>query len=168
MLIYPEMFKSSLDAKLDYNLALKKGKFIGYLKDGSFTKNEMLDLIKQYARIDMYVEKFKGDLNADINAEKITASVELKSNTSSIKSKDTKLDTKAKTIDSKIDIVANNNPISVTLKGNISSPKVSVDANELIKREAEKVIKKEVNKIIEKEVEKSLDKELGDLLKGFF
>ncbi|EQB40104.1 hypothetical protein M947_03520 [Sulfurimonas hongkongensis] len=168
MLIYPEMFKSSLDAKLDYNLALKKGKLRGQLKDGEFTKNEMLDLIKQYARIDMYAERFKGDVSADINVDKITASLELKSNTSSIKTKDTKLDTKANSIDSKIDIVANKHPISVTLWGNISSPKVSVDAKELIKKEAQKVIKKEVNKIIEKEVGKSLDKEVGKLLKGFF
>jgi len=164
MLIYPEIFKSSLDAKLDYNLALKKGKFNGYLKDGAFTKNEMLDLVKQYGRVDLYVERFKGDVSAEIDAENITASLELKSNTSAIKTKDTKLNTKVNTIDSKIDILANKNPISVTLKGNISSPKVSVDADELIKKEAKKAIKKEVNKAIEK----SLDKEVGNLLKGFF
>ncbi len=168
MLIYPEMFKSSLDANINYNLALKKGKFTGYLKDGEFTKNQMLDLIKQYVKIDMYVEKFKGDVNADINAEKITASVELKSNTSSIKTKDTKLDTKANTIDSKIDIIANNNPVSVALKGNISSPKVSIDAKELMQKEAGKAIKKEINKAIEKEVGKSLDKEVEKLFKGLF
>jgi len=165
MLIYPEIFKSSLDAKVDYNLALKKGKFNGYLKDGVFTKNEILDLIKQYARVDMYVERFKGEVSADIDAEKITASLELKSNTSSIKTKDTKLNTAVNTIDSKIDIVANNNPISVTLKGDISSPKVSVDAKELMKKKAKKAIKKEINKAIEKEIGKS---EVGDLLKGLF
>jgi len=168
ILIYPEMFKSSLDAKLDYNLALKKGKFIGYLKDGSFTKNEMLDLIKQYAKIDMYVERFKGDVNADIDNQRITTSLDLSSNTSSIKTRNTKLDTQANLIDSKIDIVANKNPLSVTLKGNISSPKVSIDAKELMKKEAAKIIKKEANKAIEKELGKSLDKEVGKLLKGFF
>ncbi|MDY0233804.1 MAG: hypothetical protein RBS11_07165 [Sulfurimonas sp.] len=168
MLIYPEMFKSSLDAKLNYNLAHKKGKFDGYLKDGSFTKNEMLDLIKQYARIDMYVERFKGDVNADIDNQNITASLGLNSNTSSINTKNARLDTQANSIDSKIDIVANKNPISVTLKGNISSPKVSIDAKELMKKEAAKIIKKEANKAIEKELGKSLDKEVGKLLKGFF
>ncbi|MCK9490846.1 MAG: hypothetical protein M0Q24_02055 [Sulfurimonas sp.] len=160
MLIYPEMFKSSLDANINYNLALKKGKFSGYLKDGTFTKNQMLDLIKQYARINLYAEKFKGDVNADIDAHKITTSLDLSSNTSSIKTKNTRLNTQANTVDSKIDIVANKNPISVTLRGDISSPKVSIDAKELMKKEAEKAIKKEV--------EKSLDKEVGKLLKGFF
>ncbi|MDA3907895.1 MAG: hypothetical protein PF437_02285 [Sulfurimonas sp.] len=152
MLIYPEIFKSSLNAKLDYNLAHKKGKFDGHLVDGKFTKNEMFSLIKQYAKVDMYVETFKGDVNADINKEKIVASMNLKSNTSSIKTKNTRLNTKTKTIDSKIDVVANKNPVLVTLKGKTSSPKVSVDVEDLLKQEAGKAIEKEV----------------GKLLKGFF
>lgn len=112
----------------------------------------MFSLIKQYAKVDMYVETFKGNVHADINKEKILASMDLKSNTSSITTKNTKLNTKTKTIDSKIDVVANKNPISVTLKGNTSSPKVSVDVEDLIKKEAGKAIEKEV----------------GKLLKGFF
>jgi hypothetical protein len=41
MLIYPEIFKSNLDAKVDYNLALSKGKMDGVLSDGKFTKNQV-------------------------------------------------------------------------------------------------------------------------------
>ena len=160
MLIYPKIFKSSLDAKLDYNLASKKGKFDGHLIDGKFTKNQVFSLIKQYAKIDMYVEIFKGDVKADINKEKIVASMNLKSNTSSIKTKNTKLNTKIKTIDSKIDVIANKNPVSVILKGKTSSPKVTIDAQELIK--------KEVGKAIEKEVGKAIEKEVGNILKNFF
>jgi len=148
MLIYPKIFKASLDAKLDYNLASKKGKFNGELKDGKFTRNQMLSLIKQYAKVDMYVETFKGNVSADINKEKIVASMNLKSNTSSIKTKNTKLNTKTKTIDSKIDVVANKNPIVVKLKGKTSSPKVSVDVEELLKKEAGKAIEKEVGKLL--------------------
>jgi len=152
MLIYPQIFKASLDAKLDYNLASKKGKFDGHLVDGRFTKNQMFSLIKQYANVDMYVEKFKGFVRADINKEKIVASMDLKSNTSSIKTKNTKLNTKTKIIDSKIDVVANKNQISVILKGKTSSPKVSIDVEDLVK----------------KEVGKAIEKEVGKLLKGFF
>lgn len=160
ILIYPEIFKASLDAKLDYNLATKKGKFDGNLIDGKFTKNQMFSLVKEYAKVDMYVETFKGDVHADINKENILASMDLKSNTSSIKTKNTKLNTKTKIIDSKIDIVANKNPVSVTLKGKTSSPRVSVGVEELIK--------KEVGKAIEKEVGKAIEEEVGKLLKSFF
>jgi len=160
ILIYPEIFKSSLNAKVDYNLALSKGKMDGDLTDGRFTKNQVFTLIKQYAKIDMYVERFKGDVKADINRENILASLALKSNKSSIITKNTHLNSKTKKIKSKIDIVANHNPISVKLSGDINSPKVEVDATKLMKREAQKAI--------EKEVKKKLGKDIGSLFKGLF
>ena len=156
MLIYPEMFKSSLNGVLDYNLVQQKGKFKGDVVDGRFTKNQMLTLVKQFGGVDLYKETFKGDVNADINKEKILASLDLKSNTSSIKTKNTKINSKTKTIDSKIDIVANKNPISVTLTGSATSPKVKVDAKGILKEKAKDKIKEKLN-----------DK-VGNLLKGFF
>ena len=160
MLIYPEIFKSSLNAKVDYNLALAKGKMDGHLVDGVFTKNQVFSLVKQYAKIDLCAEKFKGDVKADINKENILASLDLKSNTSSIITKNTYLNSKTKKIKSKIDIVANHNPITVKLSGAVNSPKVEVDATKLVKKEA--------TKAVEKELEKKLGKDAGKLLKGLF
>ena len=156
MLIYPKMFKSSLNGVLDYNLAVQKGKFKGDLLDGQFTKNQMLTLVKQYGKVDLYKEKFKGDVGADINRENILASLDLKSNTSSIITKDTKLNSKTKKIKSKIDIVANKNPITVKLSGSATSPKIEIDAQKLIENEAKKAIQKKLNK------------EVGKLFKGLF
>ena len=160
MLIYPKVFQSSIDGKLVYNLANAKGNFKGLLSNGKFMHNQVLDLTKQYAHIDLYKQRFKGDVNANINQEKIIASLDLQSNTSSIVTKNTKIDSKANTIDSKIDINANGNPLSVTLRGNINRPKIGVDAKKIIKKEAKKVIKKEIQKRIGKNV--------GNLLKGLF
>ena len=98
ILMYPEVFKSSLVGTLDYNLAKEKGVMKADLVDGKFTKNQMLSLIKQYAHVDLYKERFKGKLGADINKENIVASLDLKSNTSSIKTKNTKLNSKTKKI----------------------------------------------------------------------
>jgi hypothetical protein len=160
MLIYPKIFKSSIDGKLVYNLVSAKGDFKGLLSNGTFTRNQVLDLTKQYAHIDLYKQIFKGDVNANINKEKIIASLDLKSNTSSIQTKNTKINSKANTIDSKIDINANGNPLSVKLTGNISKPKVRVDAKQILKKEATKAIKKEIQKRIGKDV--------GNLFKGLF
>ncbi len=148
MLIYPEIFKASLDAKLDYNLLAKKGKVLGKLVDGKFTQNQVLSLIKQYAGVDLYVETFKGDVSADINKENILASLDLKSNTSAIKTENTKLNSKTKQIDSTITIVANKTPVTVTLKGDTSSPKVVVDLEKLMKSKAGDAIKKEATKFL--------------------
>jgi hypothetical protein len=159
MLIYPQMFKSSLNGVLNYNIVAQKGKFKGDLLDGHFTRNNMLDLVQQYGRVDLYKESFKGDVSADINKEKILASFSLKSNTSSIVTKGTKLDTKKNTVKSKIDIVANKHPLSVKLSGDISAPKIKIDANKIIKDKAkEKIMKKLGDK----------NPEIKNLLKGLF
>ena len=42
-------------------------------------------------QVDMYKETFRGDVSADINKENILASLDLTSNTSAIKTKNTKL-----------------------------------------------------------------------------
>jgi len=152
MLIYPEVFASSLNGVLDYNTKAEKGKFNGNLVGGKFTPNTMLTLVKQYGNVDLYKESFKGDVSADVNKEKLLASFSLASNSSSIKTKEAKLDSKEKTVDATIEITANKHPISVSLKGDTSSPAVSVDAGD----------------ILQKEVEKAVGEKLNGLLKGFF
>jgi predicted component of type VI protein secretion system len=160
MLLYPKILAADIDAKVDYNLAAAKGKLIGKISNGKFTRNQVLDLTRQYAHIDLYKQIFKGDVSADINRENILASLDLKSNTSEIKTKDTKLNSKTKRIDSVIDINANGNPLVVKLSGNVARPKVSVDAS--------KIIKKEATKAVTKELQKHLGKDVGNLLKGLF
>jgi len=150
MLIYPEMFKSSLNGVLNYNLVAQKGKFTGDLSDGKFTKNQVLSLVKQYGKIDLYKQIFKGDVSADINKENILASLDLKSNTSSIKTKNTKLNSKTKQIDSKIEVVANKHPLNFHLTGNATAPKVKVDANKLLEDQAKKEVGKQINKLFKK------------------
>ncbi|RLA70029.1 MAG: hypothetical protein DRG24_07530, partial [Epsilonproteobacteria bacterium] len=66
MLTYPEMFKSSLNGTLDYNLVSKKGLLDSTLSDGLFTQNVMMDLYKQYGKQDLYKEQFNGTLKSRI------------------------------------------------------------------------------------------------------
>jgi len=148
MLLYPKIFKSFINGDVKYNLADAKGIFNGKLSQGRFTKNQVLDLVKQYAGTDMYKETFKGDVSAKINKQMIIASLDLKSNRSSVTTNNTKLNTKTNSIDSKIKINANGNPIGVQLSGTVNKPIVDIDAEELIKKEATKAITKEVNKFL--------------------
>ncbi len=150
MTLYPKFFDARVNADILYNVATKKGDIDAKLLSGSFTKNKPLDLVKQYGHIDMYAEKFDGDLKAKIEKEKLIGSLFLKSNNSSIRTKNARLNTKTNTINSKIDINANGNPVKVTLRGDINRPKVSISADELLKREATKVIHKEVSKFLKK------------------
>jgi len=150
MLIYPELFKSNLNADIDYNLASAKGVFSGDIADGNFAKNQTFDLIKQYTKFDMYRESFNGDVKADINKENILVSLDLRSKQASIETKDTKLNTKTQKIDSDLTVQAKKNTITVNLKGDINSPKVKVDLEKLMKSKAGEAIEKEINKLFKK------------------
>lgn len=164
MLLYPPIFKSALNGTLNYNTTAKKGNFVGSLVDGKFEKNTAFSLMKQYAKIDMYKENFKGDVKADINKEIVLASFDLLSNTSSIKTVNTKINSDTNTINSKIDIVANKHALSVQLSGDKSKPKVTVDAKALMKDQATK----EISKQLEGKLGKETSEKIGNLLKGFF
>lgn len=150
MLIYPKIFKSYIDANVKYNLKSSQGVANGKLSDGTFTKNQILDLTKKYAKINMYTQKFKGDFHANIKRENILASLDLKSNTSSIVTKGTRLNTKTQKINSKVSVSANGNLVDFYLSGKVDSPTVKVNADKLIKKEASKALKKGVNSLLKR------------------
>jgi hypothetical protein len=154
MLIYPQVFKASLEGTLDYNLKSQKGLFYAKLGSGQFAQNIMIDLIKQLGRVDLYKERFKGTLQSKINKELTYTNLDIRSNKSSITGKNIKLNSKTQQIKAKLDVVANNNPIGVKIKGNVNKPDVKVDVSKLIKKEAEKAIEKGVKKKLDKLFEK--------------
>ena len=132
MLIYPEIFDSTLNGKLDYNLAKKSGTLHAKTTNGHFTKNQMLDLVKQYGKKDLYKENFVSTVNSRIKQEHIYTDLDMRSNKSSIVGKNVYLNSKTKQIKAKLDINANNNLLKVELKGNVEQPKVTIDASKLI------------------------------------
>lgn len=150
MLIYPEIIRSNLDGTLDYNLLKEKGVFRAKLRDGKFSKNQIFGLLKKYSKIDLYKETFQGNIDAKIHKEKIVTALDLTSRTSSITTKNTKLNSKTKMIDSTIRVVANKHPVTVRLRGDVSSPKVDVDLQKLIESKTGDAIKKKASKLLDK------------------
>ena len=96
----------------------------------------------------MYKENFTGDVSADIKQENILASLALRSNTSSIETKKAKLNSKEKTVDASIKIVANNNPITIGLLGNTSKPHVTINAGSLMQDQMQKAVGDKVNSFL--------------------
>jgi hypothetical protein len=156
MLIYPELVDATLNAKIDYNLALSKGVLKTQVANAIFAKNQTFDLIKQYLKFDMYRENFNGDINANIEKENILATVDLRSKEASIVTKSTKLNTLTNQLDTDITLSAKKNVISGTLNGDVDSPKVTIDLEKLMKSEAGK------------KIEEKVDKELNKLFKKLF
>lgn len=156
MLIYPQVFDSTLTGILDYNLKTRKGKLDATLPKGRFVPNAMTILVAQLAGFDLSREQFEGNLAGSINGEKIVSKLAMRSNNASVTGDGVTLNTKTKQIDARLHIVANDNPIDVDIRGHVSKPKVEVDVTNLLQREAEKYIEKQVGPQLEK------------LLKGIF
>lgn len=133
ILKYPPIFKAVMDGRANYNTEDKKGDVKAKIVDGGFEDNLVFAMVKQYGKIDMYREKFEGELSANIKQEKVVASFDLRSRTSSIKTVGTKINSELETIESKIDIDANKHKIAVLLSGDKSKPKVNVDVEEVFK-----------------------------------
>lgn len=150
MLLYPPVFASALDGTLDYNTQTQKGVFNATLREGAFTQNGMLDLLKKLARIDLYKESFGAVLKSTLDKERIVSDLDMRSRKSSIAGKGIMLNTKTQQVDAKLDIIANNHPIGVVLKGNIHDPGIKIDTKELIKEEAGKAVEKELNRLLKK------------------
>ena len=120
--------------------------FDAKLSNGQFAQNIMIDLIKQYGRIDLYKERFKSTLQSKINKELTYTNLDMRSNKASISGKNIRLNSKTQQINANLDVVVNNNPVGVEIKGNVNKPDVKVDVSKLIRKEAGKAIEKEVQK----------------------
>lgn len=150
MLIYPEIFGSTIDGSLDYNLAQSKGVFSAKVKNGNFVNNKTFNLVKKYTKFDMYRETFNGDVKAKINKEHILATIDLRSKQASIKTFDAKLNSKAKTVDADLTLQSKKDTIAVNLRGDIESPKVSIDLEKLMKSQTGEKVEKVINKFLNK------------------
>lgn len=150
ILRYPEIFDGGVNAKIDYNLKDSKGVAKAQFKEGKFVKNQTFDLLRQFAKVDLYKEYFSGDAKADINKEKIATIFDLKSRKARIESKKTNLDTKKQTIDSRITVTVKKTPVTVTLNGAVDKPKVGVDMKAFMKSEAGKKLEKKAAKKLDK------------------
>jgi hypothetical protein len=160
MLTYPAIFDSNIDAKLNYNIAKQWGTLSGKVQDGRFTKNTVFDLLGQYAKFDLYKERFSGDITSKITSSKTLSSIALRSNNVSIGTKNMMLDSKTQKVGANIDLTVNKNPVTVTLSGAMKKPKVSIDASKLLKQKAKKAIENQLKKQMPK-------KQLNQLLKMF-
>ncbi len=153
MLYYPRVFDSTMDAKLDYNIATKKGKLHAQAFDGHILPNQMTFLLKQMANFDITREIYKvTELNSTINDRVIISNLDMKSRLTHISSTNALLDAKKNIVNAKLRIDIQGRPLYVKIKGAINAPKVSLDAKELLKQRAKKEIQKKLGDKLPKEV----------------
>jgi len=174
---YPKIFKSTIDANLDYNLLTKKGLSKVNMVNGKFLTNEAMTTLKNLTNYDLTLELYKkSSLVTKIDDTMLYSTLEMKSDKSTITSKKLNLNTAKSTIDADIKIKYRKYDLGVKLAGAISSPRVKVDVGDLLKNKAKDALNKKLGKNVEKELKQKLNEKLGEdvrknlggLLKGLF
>lgn len=158
MLDYSKIFDSKANFSLDYDSLLKKGNLVGKLNNGHLLENNFVTLIKQLSKIDLTQEIYeKFDINTQINDRILTSNLIMQSQNTQINIKDAVVDLEKNQIDAKINSTLKEKTLFVNLKGDTNAPKISLDANDLLKEQINKQIEKKKDKIQQK-----LNKYLGE------
>lgn len=162
MLYYPDVFDSTTALTLDYNLLMKKGDLKGKLIKGHFLPNNFSGLLNQFAKFDITREVYETvDINTDINKLVLTSTVNMKSKNTTIDIDKSVLNLEKSTIDANIKTKIKTTEFALKVKGNTSSPKISLDSKDLIKNQLNKQLEKNEDKIKEK-LNKVLKGKLGE------
>ena len=142
-----QFFNSNLSLDSNYNIISKIGNINIEVKNGNFIKNNFIQKIEDFTKIDLSKEIFEyGTINSKIDNKKIYSNLNLTSKKSDIKSKDSFIDFNKNIIDTKLDINLNKNIFSVKLEDDLNKPKIIVDVQDLIKNILEKKLDKYINK----------------------
>jgi len=140
MLTYPELLSSRLDGLAEYDLLTQKGTLDTTMNNTRLTHNSTVDMLNELLKRDLYRERFKSRLKASLDKENVTADIQMASGRTELTSKAFVLDSKTKTVDGSVRIVADNYPVTLKIKGDIHKPLVKVDASELIEKEGAKIL----------------------------
>lgn len=152
LLYYPEVFDSSSDLALNYNLLSKKGKLKGNLIKGHFLPNDFSSLINQFAKFDLTREIYESvAINSDINDMVLKTVINMKSKNTQIDVTKSLLDLNKSYVNADINAKIRKLDLDFNVKGNMKSPKVRLNTKDLLKNKIEEKINDKVgNKLKEK------------------
>ncbi len=160
MLIYPRVFDSSMDADVSYNLATKKGRLDATLLKGRILPNQMTFLLSQMAKFDITKEIYEETkITSKIDDKRFVSDLDMKSRLTRITSKGAVLDMNRNSVEAKLQIDIKGKPVYVKIRGDIDSPKVSLDAGSILKKRLEQKL--------ENKIPQQYKEPLKNLLKAF-
>ncbi|MCF6201811.1 MAG: hypothetical protein L3J42_06800 [Hydrogenimonas sp.] len=162
MLLYPHIFDSRVNAKLNYDTIKQLGELHAELLNGQILPNKMSFMLQQMANFDITKEVYeRTTIDTKIVKKKLISDLYMKSRLTEISSQKGLIDLDSQTIDTKLDIKIRKMVLPVLLKGELTSPEVKIEAKDLLKSKAKEEIEKRLPG-------KLKDTPAGELLKGLF
>lgn len=177
---YPEIFTSKADAKVKLDIEKLKGDINTTLLEGRFLKNDFTTIVETFTKRDLTKEVYRGaTLDSQIDGSIVNSKLKMISQNSKIISNNTEFDIKQTLIDSTLTLDIKDRNMSLNIRGDIKSPKITVDTKgylkEKLKKEVNKhlgehidKIDKEIERVIPKEIKDTIEKNLLEKLNNFF
>ena len=154
MMHYPEVFDSSVNLDIKYNLATSTGLANGLLTKGTFVKNKYSSMLDKFARFDITKEVYdKVTLESKINKNIIHSIMRFKSKYTKIDIEESVLDTLKKTTNTLIKTNIKGLKFDTRVKGNVNSPNLTLEGKKYLQKSIDKnkvKIKKELKRAEEK------------------
>jgi hypothetical protein len=161
-LIAPKIFEGMIFGDVRYDLAAKKGKVDTKIERVKLLPNQVTDILKNYANIDLTKERYnQTTFTADLVDNLVTFDFDAKSKKSYIAVKDGLITKDKNSIDAKFDIKIDGKDFSGTIKGDIKKPHVKLDSSKYLKQK----VSKEINKFIDKKISDKTKQKVTDKLK---
>ena len=158
MMHYPEVFDSSANLDIKYNLATSTGLANGLLTKGTFVKNKYSTMLDKFARFDITKEVYEQvTLESKINKNIINSIMHFKSKYTKIDIEESVLDTLKMTTNTLIKTNIKGLKFDTRVKGNVNSPKITLEGNKYLDEKKAR-IKKELKRAEDK-IKAKLSKE---------
>ncbi|WP_457593094.1 hypothetical protein [Hydrogenimonas sp.] len=162
MLLYPHIFDSRANMKLNYDTLKQFGTLHAELLNGQILPNKMSFMLKQMANFDITKEVYeRTTIDTKIIKKRLISDLYMKSRLTEIKSQKGVIDLENQTIDTTLDVKLRKTMLPIVIKGPLTSPQIKIEAEGLLKSKA----KEEIEKRLPKNLKES---PAGELLKGLF
>jgi hypothetical protein len=170
MLMYPSVFNSKANLDINFNLKNKNGNIKANLINGHFVNNHFSSLINTFTKFDITKEIYQNVLfDSKINNNIINSNLTMNSSLTTININNSILDTKEKIINSTVDVKIKDTNLKIDVNGEIYSPKISVNTNEVIKEKIKRKAKEKITNDLGKKIDEKLGNDIGsNILKSFF
>ena len=163
MLMLPNVFASTINATLDYNLLSNKGRLAARLAEGKIQPNVLTRMLQRATRFDLTQEVYEmTELNSTIDNQVVTSNLSMHSRLTTIKARDAVLNLRRNRIDATLDMILEHYRIPVTVHGDIDAPHIGMDANKMFQDEG----KERLKELIDTKLDDALSPEAKALLKG--
>ena len=169
MLQYPQFFKSNFNGTVHYDTLTESGKMEMLLNKGSFADNQLTNLLKNLARLDITRDVYENvRIDGDIKKKVVTANLDATSSNSKITSKGAQIDLEKDTINANLLLKVQKYELGALVSGKATSPSVSLDTRKLGQDAVKNLLE---NEKVKEQVEKIEDiindkaKDLGETIK---